>query len=281
MKKFAIVAAVAAAVIVVGGQAIAKDYKKIKVATEGAYAPWNYKDASGKLIGFEMDLVADLCKRMAIECEVVEQAWDGIIPSLKAGKYDAIMAGMSITEKRMKVISFSRGYAATPAVFVTLKTSPSAKFSTVIGQLTLDEINDHEKAAIAKIKAEFKGKTIGVQTSTTHENFLRQFLEGEVTVRSYDTQENLDLDLQAGRVDAALASMSYWFPLLQSDKGKDMIAVGPTMIGGPFGHGVGVGVRQEDNALADMFSKAIGEAAADGSLKKLAVQWFGFDASLK
>jgi len=280
MKKILISVAAASALIFSAGLAVAKDYKKIKIATEGAYAPWNYKDASGKLIGFELDLAIDLCKRMAIECEVVEQAWDGIIPSLKAGKYDAIMAGMSITDKRMKVISFSRGYAATPAAFVTIKAGPSAQFSTELGQLSLDDVSDLEKTTIDKIKAEFKGKTIGVQTSTTHENFLRQYLEGDVTVRSYDTQENLDLDLQAGRVDAALASMSYWFPLLKSEKGKDMIAVGPTMIGGPFGHGVGVGIRQEDKALADMFSKAIEAAAADGSLKKLAVQWFGFDASL-
>jgi len=163
---------------------------------------------------------------------------------------------------------------------VVMRSSPSAKFETTIGQLSLDDVSADEKAAIAKIKTEFKGKVIGVQTATTHENFLKQYLEGDVEVRSYDTQENLDLDLQAGRVDAALASMSYWFPLLKSDKGKEMTAVGPTMIGGPFGHGVGVGVRQEDKALADMFSKAIDGAIADGSLKKMAVQWFGFDASL-
>src|SRR3546814_20373295 len=97
----AAVAAIAAAGI--ADDATAKDFakgSKIRIATEGAYAPWNATDSAGKLIGFEVDLAADLCKRMEVECEVVQQAWEGIIPALQAGKYDAIMAGMSITAKR-------------------------------------------------------------------------------------------------------------------------------------------------------------------------------------
>jgi len=259
----------------------AQMYKSITVATEGAYAPWNFKDASGKLIGFELDLARDLCKRMNVKCTIVEQAWDGIIPSLKAGKYDAIMAGMSITDKRKKVITFSRSYAATPASFVVLKSSKDAKFMTPMENINLQEVDKQEKTTLDLTINQFKGKTVGVQTATTHENFLKEYFGKDVTIRSYDTQENLDLDLQAGRVDAALASMSYWKPLLDSDKGKDMKAVGPSMTGGPFGAGVGVGIRKKDQKLADMFSKAINQAIADGTTKKMAVKWFGFDASVK
>jgi octopine/nopaline transport system substrate-binding protein len=263
------------------GQSIAGDWSKIRIATEGAYAPWNFTDSSGNLVGFELDLAADLCKRMNAECEIVAQAWDGIIPALQAGKYDAIMAGMSITDKRKKVITFSRDYAATPAKFVVSDKSPMANFKTGVENMNLTEVDDQEKAAITDIVAEFKGKTIGVQTATTHENFLREYLGDNVTIRTYDTQENLDLDLQAGRVDTALASMSYWVPLFESDKGKGMAMVGPGMTGGPFGAGVGVGVRQKDQDLADMFTKAINEAIADGTVSRLAIQWFGFDASSK
>ncbi len=279
MKKLTIVASLAAAML--AGPALAKDYTSIKVATEGAYAPWNFKDSAGNLKGFEIDLIADLCKRMAIKCTVVEQAWDGIIPSLTAGKYDAIMAGMSITEKRKKKITFSRAYASTPAKFVVMKSSGSAGFKTSAMAVNLMEIDGGEQAAIDAVVKEFKGKTIGVQTATTHENFLKKYLGADATVKTYDTQENLDLDLQAGRVDAALASMSYWAPLLKSDKGKDMTSVGPDLTGGPFGAGVGAGIRKEDQALADMFSKAINGSIADGTVSKLAIQWFGFDASVK
>ena len=156
-----------------------------------------------------------------------------------------------------------------------------AKGLTLGADVPCYEIYADEKASIAAIVATFKGKTIGVQTSTTHENFLNEFLKADVDIKSYDTQENLDLDLQAGRVDAALASMSYWVPLLESDKGADMAMVGPAMTGGPFGAGVGVGIRQKDQALADKFTAAINAAIADGTVKKLAVQWFGFDASSK
>lgn len=101
------------------GNALAAD--KIKIATEGAYKPYNFKDAADNLVGFEVDRANELCKRMKIECEIVERAWDGIIPSLFAKKYDAIMAGMPIKAKREKVISFSRYYAATPIPFAVPK----------------------------------------------------------------------------------------------------------------------------------------------------------------
>ena len=276
MKKLMTAIAVAAALAVGAGSALAKDWKKVRIATEGAYAPWNFTDSSGKLIGFELDLARDLCRRMNVECEIVAQAWDGIIPALQAGKYDVIMAGMSITEKREKVISFSASYFGTPASFVVLKTSDLASFKTDAQKLSLEDVDAAEQAAIDKIKETFKGKTIGVQVATTHENFLNAVLADDVDIRTYDTQENLDLDLAAGRVDAALASMSYWKPLLDSDKGKGFAAVGPTMNGGPFGAGVGAGIRQKDTELAAMFSKAIGEARADGTVDRLALQWFGF-----
>lgn len=279
MKKIALIAAAAA--LTFSAQAQAQDYKKITIATEGAYAPWNFKDSAGNLVGFELDLAKDLCARMKLECTIVEQAWDGIIPSLQAKKYDVIMAGMSITAKRMETITFSRDYAATPGSFVVTKDSPFAGFSTSLSSLTLDGVSAEERGDLDKMIATFKGKTIGVQTSTTHENFLREIMGDNVDIRTYDTQENLDLDLQAGRVDAALASMSYWVPLLASDKGTDMKLIGPGMTGGPFGAGVGAGIRKEDQKLADMFTAAINSAIADGTLKPLAEKWFGFDAAAK
>src|SRR5690606_6995690 len=107
-------AAVVTGFLVAAGPSQAKDYKSITIATEGSYAPYNFKDAGGKLIGFDIDLGNDLCKRMNIECKFVEQAWDGIIPSLTAGRYDAIMAAMGIQPAREKVITFSRPYLLTP-----------------------------------------------------------------------------------------------------------------------------------------------------------------------
>ena len=253
--------------------------QKLTIATEGAFAPWNFTTSDGKLDGFEVELAKNLCGRMGMECTIVAQAWDGIIPSLNAGKYDAIMAAMSITPKREKMVTFSRYYAATPSIFVVLKDSDAAGFKTGVTALTLDDINEAEKAALADIAALFKGKTIGVQTATIQERFLTEYLGKDVDIKSYDTQENLQLDLDAGRVDAALGAMSYWVPKIQSPDGRNFRMIGPGMTKGPFGKGVGVAVRKADSALADKFSKAIDEALADETVKRLAVKWFTFDAS--
>ena len=273
--------AVAAAGLLFAASAEAQDWSTIRIATEGAYAPWNFTTADGSLAGFEIDLMDDLCERMNAECELVAQAWDGIIPALQAGRYDAIMAGMSITDARKEVISFSRAYVVTPGRFVVTRDSPFADFSTEVDYVQMDEIDDEEQATIDAVVETFRGNVIGVQTATTHENFLRQYLGDDVEIRSYDTQENLDLDLQAGRIDAALASMGYWVPLLESDAGQDLIMVGPSFAGGPFGAGVGVGIRQADTGLVDKFDEAITAALEDGTISALAEQWFGFDSAAR
>jgi octopine/nopaline transport system substrate-binding protein len=279
MLRRAAITAVAAIGLTAGG-AVAKDWTSVRIATEGAYPPWNSTDPSGKLIGFEIDLANDLCQRMQVECEIVAQNWDGIIPGLTAGKYDAIMAGMSITEERKEVISFSDSYANEPAYFAVLKDSDLAAYKDESLELAdLDEIDDAEQAAIDSLKEALAGKTVGVQVATTHANFLDQHMSDAVEIRSYDTQENLDLDLQAGRVDAALASASYWVPLMETEKGADFALIGPGLNGGPFGAGVGAGIRQEDTDLVEMFNKAIADATADGTINRLAQQWFGFDVT--
>lgn len=268
------------AVFALAGPVAAKDYKSIKIATEGAYAPYNFKDAGGNLVGFEVDLAADLCKRMGIKCTIVEQAWDGIIPSLVAGKYDAIMAGMSIKPKREKVISFSNAYVYTPILFTVMADSPLAGFKTDLKNMTLDDVNTQEQAVLDKMKAAFKGKKVGVQVSTTHEDFMIKMMP-EMPIASYDKMDNMILDLIAGRIDVGLTSLSFLKPLMEKPKGKDLRLIGPKMTKGPFGRGVAVGIRKEDSKLKDMFNKAIDEKIADDSLRKLAIKWFGFDNAAK
>jgi octopine/nopaline transport system substrate-binding protein len=276
MKKL-ISVAVAAALVTMAGVADAKDWKNIRIASEGAYPPWNSTDASGKLIGFDIDVANEVCKRQKVECEIIATAWDGIIPGLTSGKYDAIIAGMSITKKRMKVIAFSENYAQTPGSLAVVKDSPLASYKASLAKINLDAIGDAEKAEFAALKKALKGKTIGVQVATTHFNFLEKYLGDAVTIRTYDTQENLDLDLHAGRVDAADASLAYWKPLMEKDAGKNLALIGPGFAGDVIGAGNGVGIRKEDKELVALFSKGIRSMKKDGTLVKLAMKWFGFD----
>lgn len=269
---------VLAAGLLLAGSAAAQDWSTIRIATEGAYAPWNFTNAAGELDGFEIDLAHDLCARMEAKCEIVAQAWDGIIPALQAGRYDAIMAGMSITDERMKVIDFSIPYATTPAIFVAPKDSDIAAAGLPETRIDMTEISPEEQALIDQLKELVQGLTVGVQTATIHENFLRQYM-GDIDIRTYDSQENLDLDLQSGRIDVALADQSGWQPLLEGDLGDEFVRVGPGFARGIFGNGVGVGLRKEDTALKDKFNAAIQSALDDGTVSELAIKWFGFDSA--
>ncbi len=276
--KRTIVLLAGAAVLVIAGQAGAKDWTEVVIGTEGAYPPWNSTNASGELVGAEMDLAAELCARMNVTCKIIAQDWDGIIPALQNGKYDAIMAGMSITPERMEAINFSRGYFNDPARIAVLKGSDLEGLET-IERLTLEDIDADEQATLDKLKEALAGKTIGAQIATIHANFIEQFLT-DVDIRAYQTQDELNLDLQAGRIDAAVADNQAFKDFMETAEGADIVFTGPAMSGGVFGKGVGVGLRKEDSDLLDLFNQAINEATADGTVTRISIDWFGTDMSM-
>ena len=251
--------------------------EKIKIGTEGAYPPWNSKDASGNLIGFEVELAQELCTIMKYECTIVEQDWDGMIPALVMRKFDAIMAGMSITDERKKKINFSQGYADEVASFAVLKGS-SIKPKTP-KSISLSNIDSNDQKTLDALKKAFAGKIIGVQTGTIHQNFLKSGLIGKVNIWTYKTQDEVNLDLASGRIDAALAA-AVAFEDYNAKAGSKLKLVGPTFSGGTFGNGVGVGIRKADSGLLSDFNSAIDTARQKGIIKKLAIKHFGFDASM-
>jgi len=253
--------------------------KTLKIATEGAYAPWNFTGAGGKLEGFEIDLANDLCARMKVKCEIVAQDWDGIIPALQAKKYDAIMAGMSITEERKKTIDFSRSYANSPNGLLVAKDSPLAKVPGTGEAYSLTSQQAEAEKAIEAYKPLLKGKTIGVQVSTIHSNFADKYLKGTAEIREYKTTEQHDLDLAAGRIDAVLADATAIIGTLEKPEFKDYALVGPSITGGLLGAGVGVGLRKGETELKKAFDEAIQAAIADGTVKNLSLKWFKIDTT--
>ena len=251
---------------------------KIKIGTEGAYPPWNSKDASGKLIGFEVELAWTLCRYIGQQCEIVEQDWDGMIPALLMRKFDVIMAGMSITDERLKVINFSQGYADEVAQLAVMKGSNLEGMDTPSG-INLTIGGSAVKKALKTIEGALSGKTVCVQTATIHQNFLESGDVGSVNVRTYKTQDEVNLDLASGRCDVALAA-AVAFTDYAEKSGKPVILVGPTFSGGAFGNGVGVGIRKDDTELLNAFNKAINKARKNGDISRIAIKWFGFDASM-
>tara|TARA_B100000965_G_scaffold136946_1_gene113940 strand:+ start:1151 stop:2005 length:855 start_codon:yes stop_codon:yes gene_type:complete len=259
---------------------------KVRIGTEGAYPPWNAKDSSGNLIGFEVDLAKELCAILKHECTIVEQDWDGMIPALLMRKFDLIMAGMSITDERLKTINFSQGYADEVASLAVMKGSSLESLKTV-KSISLSNKSDAKKTLDQLTKA-LAGKTVGVQTGTIHQNFLESGDVGKVTVRKYKTQDEVNLDLAAGRIDVALAAAVAFTDYAAKSK-KPVVLVGPTFSGGAFGNGVGIGIRKGDNSsavgkrdtkLLNEFNRAINTARKKGIISELAIKHFGFDASM-
>ncbi len=253
--------------------------RKVKIATEGAYAPWNFVNSAGKLEGFELDLGAELCKRAKLDCEFVAQDWDGIMPSLLAKKYDAIMAGMNITPKRMETISFTQAYAAGAHGFMVLKTSPLAKLPG--GEFNLTKDLAASEKAIADLKPMLKGKILGVQGSTTNLAWAEKYFKDVAEIREYKTTEQHDLDLAAGRLDATVGAHSAAKATMDTPTGKDMMIAGPAFSGGMLGLGVAVGIRKEDADLKTAFDAAVKSAITDGTIKTLSMKWFKVDMTPK
>ena len=240
------------------GQAQAEKVLKFGAAAE-PYPPFTSQTASGKWVGFEVDLMNAVCKAEGLQCQMVGTAWDGIIPALNAHKIDVIWSSMSITPERSKVIAFTDKYYNTPADIIGPKSEKLAL--TVKDMSALD------------------GKTIGVQTSTTHAAFVQKYLP-KAKMKTYDTQDNADADLAAGRIDAAIADSIALGDFLKSDAGKDMevkLSIPANFDRSVFGDGVGGGVRKSDTALLAKLNAGIKKVRADGTYGKIAKNYFNFD----
>ncbi len=249
MKKSAI-ALVAA--LAFGGAAFAEPVK-VGIAAE-PYPPFASPDASGKWTGWEVEMIGAVCKAAEMECEVVPVAWDGIIPALTAGQIDAIMASMSITAERLQTIDFSNKYYNTPTVIVGPK--------------------GVEMAATPEGLA---GKILGVQVSTVHEAYAQKHFAataGEIKV--YQTQDEANQDLVAGRIDATQADSIALDAFLATAEGaaccesKGAVADDTDVLG----LGVGVGLRKGEDALKEKFNAGIAKVLEDGSYEAISKPYF-------
>ncbi|WP_137113998.1 ABC transporter substrate-binding protein [Mesorhizobium sp. GR13] len=227
----------------------------LRIGVEGAYAPFSYKEADGTLAGFDIDIAKGLCKQMQRECVLVEQEWDGMIPALKARKFDAIVASMSITEERKRQIDFSDKYYQTPARLVARK-----------------------DAGFAGTPDGLAGKRIGVQRGATHQCYAEKtFPKAEIVL--YATQEEVFRDLVLGRIDAELSdSLISQESFLSKPDGADFAFLGGDHLDVEcYGEGVGIAVRKGDDQLREALNKAIAAIRENGTYKEINDKYFPFD----
>lgn len=264
------------------GMAIAENLADhITIATEGAYPPWNFTAADGILIGYEIELTQVLCERMKVKCDLVAQEWNGIIPGLNVGKYDAIIASMGVTEERKKVVAFSKPYAKAPNGFLTAGDNILRDLPDGGDSFDLATSPKESEAAIEALKAELAGKIIGVQTGSTAATFAGQYFQG-LDIREYPSFEQLGLELTSGRIDLAVANVTAFKAVIDANPEGALIFTGPTFAGGVLGLGTtNVAVRPGDGALRAAFDEAITTINKDGTNKTLTEKWFGVDISIQ
>lgn len=259
ISRRGIMAAAAVALALVGGPAgaEAKEWTKLRIGTEGAYPPFNFIDSNQQLQGFDIDIAKALCEKIKAECTFVAQDWDGIIPALIANKYDVIVASMSITEERKQAIAFTKRYYQTPALFIA----------------------DKKNASIGTTPEAMKGKTIGAQSATVSATYLEDvYGKAGATVKLYATQDEANLDLSSGRLDAVLGDKTVLLPWLEkSSEGKCCQVIGQDIRDEKyFGEGIGIGLRKGDADLKELLDKAIDDIRADGTYEKINAKYFPF-----
>ncbi|RDK00527.1 ABC transporter substrate-binding protein [Paraburkholderia lacunae] len=253
MKKFAL--CVALAVMTTG--AMAKEWKTVRIGVDASYPPFESKAASGQVVGFDVDLTRALCAKMNVKCVWVEQDLDGIIPALKARKYDAIVSSLTITDKRREQIDFSDKLFDAPARMIAKAGSP-----------------------LLPMAESLKGKHVGVEQGSTQEAYAKAYWEPKgVTVVPYQNQDQVYADLASGRLDAALQDeVQADAGFLKTPRGKGFAWAGLEVKDSKtIGEGTAIGLRKDDAELKAMFNQALAQVHQDGTFRKLAKQYFDFD----
>ena len=251
MKK--VILAIAMTSLSVAAMAQAKE---LKVAIDPTYEPFTFKTPDGKPTGFDVDIANAVCEQVKRKCVFVEQVWDSMIPGLQAKKYDVIISSMSITEDRLKVVDFTDKYYNTPSKIVVKN---DIKFTDL---------------------ASLKGKKIGVLKGSTQEKYANAELKkAGVVVTPYEAQDQVYLDIKAGRLDGTVADvLEVQGGFLSKPEGKDYGLVGPELyIPKYFGTGAGFAIRKGDAALKGELNGAIEAIRANGTYKKINDKYFKID----
>ncbi len=224
----------------------------LRIGTEGAYAPFNYTNADGTLGGFDVDIANAICADMQVTCEITAQDWDGIIPGLKAGKYDAIVAAMSVTPEREQQVSFTEPYFSNTLVFLAKKDSSFDPSNS-------DDINAHSIAA---------------QRSTISSQWLENAYPN-ADMKLYDTLSNAFLDLGSNRVDAMVSDKLPALEWLGSTSGSQYALKGQEI---DINDNFAIAVRPGD-ALQAKINKSLVNIKADGTYDKINQKYFAIPAS--
>ncbi|MEI4469939.1 transporter substrate-binding domain-containing protein [Frigidibacter sp. MR17.24] len=228
-----------AAALAVLAAGAAQAQQTVRLGTEGAYPPYNFINDKGEVDGYERELGDMMCERAGLTCTWVTNDWDSIIPNLQSGNYDAIMAGMSITEERGKIVSFTQNYYP-PGVSAYMALSDDVDVTSGV---------------------------VAAQTSTIQAGYVA---ESGATLLEFATADETVAAVRNGEADAVFADKDFLVPVQKESNGEFVWAAEDVVLGG----GVGMAFRQSDTELKDKFDAVITEMKEDGTINKLLAKWF-------
>ncbi len=223
--------------------------ERLRIGVDPTYPPFSEVDDAGRLAGFDIDIARALCARLEAECAFVRRDWEELIPALRAGRFDAIVSSMSITDRRRRLVAFTDRYYSNVVRFVTRKDS------------------GFDPAAPA-------GGTVGAARATVASDWLEANLSKVAAIRLYAGQDALMRDLVDGRLDAVFGdSLGFW-SWLGTPEGAGFAFVGD---GYRLDEGIGIAVRKEDGALRNRLNRALRSILADGAYRRINARYFPFD----
>ena len=252
MKK-AFLALSALTLCMAAGSVLAKEYKELRFGVDPSYAPFESKAADGSLVGFDIDLGNAICAELKVKCKWVESDFDGMVPGLKANKFDGVISSMTVTPAREKVIDFSNELFSGPTSLVYKKGS-----------------------GLSADTASLKGKTVGYEQGTIQEAYAKAVLDkAGVKTQAYANQDQVYADLISGRLDASVQDM------LQAELGfmKSPQGAGyeiSAAIDDPLlPSKTAVGIKKGNQALQTLLNKGIKALHDDGTYAKIQQKHFG------
>ncbi|HWI41231.1 MAG TPA: amino acid ABC transporter substrate-binding protein [Verrucomicrobiae bacterium] len=256
MKKL-VVLVVSLVALLTAGAAFAADGSFSRVKTAGklviglddAFPPMGYRDASGKLVGFDIDAAEEVGKRLGIKIEWQPTAWDGVIHSLNSKKFDCIWNGMTITEERAKQVAFTKPYV-------------------MDGQVAVVKLKEKRFAKLADLKS----VKVGAQKGSSALNAVKKLASAPAELKEYEDNPKALLDLEAGRIDVVVIDNVTGRDFIAKQPGKYRILPG-FISKEPFG----VAFRNEDVELRATVQKTLDAMVKDGTMGKISKKWFAED----
>lgn len=225
----------------------------LRIATEGAYPPFNYVNEDGRLAGFDVDIAKALCEVMERKCTLQAVAWDDILPGLSKNNYDVIIASMARTPQREEIADFTNYYYRSRSIFAGNPTKP-----------------------FIQTREGMKGCTVGVQTGTVQEAYLRSNYDGTALIKTALTMNEIFAMLVSGEVDTVLSDGLTIYDFLQTSAGQPFDIIGSPLPADDPSSRACIAVAKGNTSLVNALNKAIREIKLNGTYDKINEKYFPF-----